>query len=249
MTAARTLEGRRALVTGAGRRLGRDIARALAAEGASLVLHCRNSEQDTRELAAELRAGGAVVAVLRADLSDPIQGGELVDRAIAEAGPLDILVNSASIFEEETLEEMSAESVHRNVDINALAPFHASRAFARQGRAGVIVNLLDTMIRDYDRKHMPYHLSKRMLFTLTRDMAVEYAPLVRVNAVAPGLVLPPEGKDESYLRDLAHTNPLNAHGSGGDVARAVLFLAASPFVTGQVIHVDGGRHLRGAMYD
>lgn len=248
MTPSRTLEGRRALVTGAGRRLGRDIARALAAEGASLVLHCRNSESETRALAAELGAGGAVVAVLKADLSDPLQGGMLVDRAVAEGGPLDILVNSASLFEEETLDGMSAESVHRNVDINALAPFHASRAFARQGRAGVIVNLLDTMIRDYDRKHLPYHLSKRMLFTLTRAMAVEYAPLVRVNAVAPGLVLPPEGQDESYLRALAHTNPLNAHGSGGDVVRAVLFLAASPFVTGQVIYVDGGRHLRGAMY-
>lgn len=249
MAPARTLEGRRALVTGAGRRLGRDIARALAAEGASLVLHCRNSDRETRELEAELKAGGTAVSVLKADLSDPLQGEALVDRAVAEAGPLDILVNSASLFEEETLDGMSAASVRRHVDINALAPFHASRAFARQGRAGVIVNLLDTMIRDYDRRHLPYHLSKRMLFTLTRDMAVEYAPLVRVNAVAPGLILPPEGKDESYLRDLAHTNPLNAHGSGGDVARAVLFLAASPFVTGQVIYVDGGRHLRGAMYD
>lgn len=249
MAPARTLEGRRALVTGAGRRLGREIARALAAQGASLALHCRNSEEETRALAAELAAGGTSAAVFPADLTDSMQGAALVGRAVAEAGPLDILVNSASIFEEETLEEMSAGSVHRNVDINALAPFHAARAFARQGRAGVVVNLLDTMIRDYDRKHLPYHLSKRMLFTLTRAMAVEYAPLVRVNAVAPGLVLPPEGEDESYLRALAHTNPLNAHGCGGDVARAVLFLVESPFVTGQVIYVDGGRHLRGAMYD
>ena len=249
MAAERALEGRTALVTGAGKRLGRAIAEALAARGASLVLHCRTSGEEAEGLVRALAASGTRAMVLRADLSDPPAAAALVERAAREAGPLDILVNNASVFGEETLEQLSAESVRRNVDVNALSPFYAARAFARQGRPGVMVNLLDTMIRDYDRKHLPYHLSKRMLFTLTRDMAVEYAPRVRVNAVAPGLVLPPEGADESYLRALEHTNPLHTHGAAEDVARAVLFLVESPFVTGQVVYVDGGRHLRGAMYD
>jgi hypothetical protein len=122
------------------------------------------------------------------------------------------------------------------------------REFAKQVRGGAIVNFLDTRVLDYDREHMSYHLSKRALFTLTRAMALEFAPAIRVNAVAPGLVLPPAGKDQSYLDALVHTNPLQAHGSVEDVAAAVLFLVTSPFVTGQVIYVDGGRHMLGGVY-
>ena len=123
-----------------------------------------------------------------------------------------------------------------------------ARAFGAQGIEGVIVNFLDTRIEDYDRKHAAYHLSKRMLYTLTRMMAIEFAPLVRVNAVAPGLILPPPGKDESYLAQLAHTNPLGRYGDPSHIVEAVLFLVRNDFVTGQVVFVDGGRHLKGKMY-
>ncbi len=113
----------------------------------------------------------------------------------------------------------------------------------------MVVNFLDTMIRDYDKKHVPYHVSKKVLQDLTRMMAVEYAPKLRVNAVAPGLVLPPLGKDESYLERLKHTNPLQSYGSGEQIAHAVVFLLTNEFITGQCIYVDGGRNLRGAMYE
>jgi len=93
-----------------------------------------------------------------------------------------------------------------------------------------------------------YHLSKRMLFALTRMMALEFAPRIRVNAVAPGLIIPPPGQDESFLQRLASTNPLGRHGDPADVADAVLYLVGAGFVTGQVIYVDGGRHMRGAVY-
>ena len=110
------------------------------------------------------------------------------------------------------------------------------------------MNLLDSRITDYDREHAAYHLSKRMLFALTRMLALELAPRTIVNAVAPGLILPPEGKDEDYLRRMAHTVPLNRHGDAGDIEQAVLFLLRCEFVTGQVIFVDGGRHMEGRVY-
>jgi len=135
------------------------------------------------------------------------------------------------------------------VQVHALAPLTLSRALAKQGRDGHIINMLDSRVTDYDRDHAAYHLSKRMLLTLTRMLAMELAPRIAVNGVAPGLILPPAGKDESYLRDLAHTNPMNRHGGVGDITDAVLYLLTSRFVTGQVMFVDGGRHMRGPLYE
>jgi hypothetical protein len=108
--------------------------------------------------------------------------------------------------------------------------------------------MLDTRAFDHDPRHFAYHLSKRTLFSLTRIMAAEFAPKIQVNAIASGLILPPEGKDESYLASLAHTNPMQRYGGPRDITEAVLFLLRSTFITGQVIHVDGGRHLKGAFY-
>jgi hypothetical protein len=122
------------------------------------------------------------------------------------------------------------------------------RGFAAQKRTGLIVNMLDTRILNHDEEHAAYHISKRMLFTITRMLALELAPQIRVNAVAPGLVVPPEGKDEYYLAKLAYTNPLHTYGSAEDVARAVMFLVHSDFVTGQVMYVDGGHHMLGRTY-
>ncbi len=108
--------------------------------------------------------------------------------------------------------------------------------------------MLDSRAFDHDPQHFAYHLSKRTLFAVTRIMAMELAPKVRVNAIAPGLVLPPAGKDESYLARLAHTNPLQSYGGPQDVVDALLFLLRSRFITGQVLYIDGGRHLKGAFY-
>jgi hypothetical protein len=159
-----------------------------------------------------------------------------------------LLVNSASIFPESTAENLDAEAVHKNIDVNAMAPFLIARSLKRSGRRGAVVNFLDCMIADYDKKHLAYHLSKRMLHTLTRIMAVEFAPEIRVNAVAPGLILPPVGKDLSYLEAMTHSNLLGKHGGPEDVAAAAVFLLRSDFVTGEILYVDGGRSLRGAMY-
>ncbi len=242
------LEGQTVLVTGAGKRLGRAAASALARAGAGVVIHYRESREDAESLMNEIRESGGRAWTIQADLASPDEASGLVERAVKTSGPLTGLVNSASIYPADTLLEMTEESLQHNIRVNAWAPFLLAKAVAAQGIAASIVNFLDTRMLDYDAKHVSYHLSKRMLFSLTRMMALEFAPGVRVNAVAPGLVLPPPGKDEAYLESLAHTNPLKTHGGTDDVARAVVFLFASPFVTGQVIHVDGGRHMFGGVY-
>ena len=129
-----------------------------------------------------------------------------------------------------------------------MAPLELTRCLAAQGRDGAVVNLLDARVGDYDRQHAAYHLSKRLLAALTRRMAIEFAPRLRVNAVAPGLILPPDGEDEGHFDRLASTNPLQRRGCPEAVAEAVLFLLRSDFVTGQVLFVDGGRHLRGNLH-
>jgi pteridine reductase len=238
-----------ALVTGAGKRIGRAVALALARAGWDVAVHYQSSADDAAALADEIRAMGRRAWTFPADLAQPEETLRLAARVIDSAGPIDALVNNASIYPEDRLLEMSEESLLSNVRVNAWAPFLLTRAVAAQSRAVGVVNFLDTRMRDYDARHVSYHLSKRMLFALTRMTAIEFAPLVRVNAIAPGLVLPPPGKDESYLKDLAPTNPLNAYGTVEDLERATLFLLQSSFITGQVIYVDGGRHMLGGLYD
>jgi len=239
------LQGRVALVTGGARRIGAAIALALGRAGAGVVLHYRESRDAAEALAADLRGLGVAAHTVAGDLSVPEEAEGLVAAATAVAGPLDLLVNNASIFPSVTIDDMTPEQLHENINVNALAPFLVSRAFARQGRPGSIVNLLDTRIASYDRNHLAYYLSKQMLDSMTRAAALEYAPGIRVNGVAPGLILPPAGEGADYLARLAGTNPLHRTGAPEDIAEAVLFLFRSPFITGEVIYVDGGRHLRG----
>ena len=244
-----SLSGKTALVTGAAKRLGRAAAIALAHQGANVAVHYNQSEQAAAALCDELQGFGVKRWTIQADLSDTGQAERLFQETIAQAGVIDVLVNNASIFEKETLWETSEDSLWRNLQIHSVAPLMLARALAQQGRAAHVINLLDTRVTAYDRHHASYHLSKRMLLTLTRMLALELAPKIAVNAIAPGLILPPAGEDESYLQNLAHCNPLNRYGCPQDVADAILFLLRSQFITGQVIYVDGGYHMKGHMYD
>jgi NAD(P)-dependent dehydrogenase (short-subunit alcohol dehydrogenase family) len=130
-----------------------------------------------------------------------------------------------------------------------MVPFFLSKGLKDSGNLLSVVNLLDTRIQDYDKNHVSYHLSKRGLMSLTKMTALEWAPQVRVNAVAPGLILVPEGEGEDYLKKLANTNPMQTVGNVGNITDAILFLIRNEFVTGQIIYVDGGRHLKGRVYE
>ncbi len=244
----RPLAGATALVTGAARRLGRAIALALAGQGAGVVVHYNTSADAAGETAEQVRAAGAKCWTVQADLADPAAAEGLFGRAVEQAGPIDILVNNASIFPAGDLLETTPDEIALNVQVHATAPLQLSRALAAQQRGGHIVNLLDARIADHDRSHAAYHLSKRVLLALTRMLALELAPRIAVNAVAPGLILPPPGEDDSYLAKLANTNPMGRHGAPRDVAEAVIFLVTSRFITGQIIFVDGGRHMRGSVH-
>jgi NAD(P)-dependent dehydrogenase (short-subunit alcohol dehydrogenase family) len=147
------------------------------------------------------------------------------------------------VFEPEALEAATLERLIRNLTVNSWAPFVLTRALARQHGRGKVVNLLDTRVAGLDLAHSGYILSKHVLAVVTRMVAVAFAPGLLVNAVAPGLILPPPGEDETYLARLARNLPLKRHGAPEDVARAVVFLLESDFITGQVVFVDGGSHL------
>lgn len=242
------MSNRTVLITGGARRLGAAIARTLAEQGHALVIHYNSSSEAAKSLQKELRAAGAEVNITQARLEDAESCEKLAQDSCDLSGPITDLINSASIFPEDVLDEISSESVARNMNVNALVPMFLGRALKARGELMSIVNLLDTRVLDYDAQHVSYHLSKRSLQSLTAMMAMEWAP-VRVNGVAPGLILPPEGKDESYLESLKATNPLNTYGEPEDIARSVTFLLNSPFITGQTIYVDGGRHLKGRFYE
>ena len=243
------MAGKTALVTGAAKRIGRAIAVALAQNGVHVAVHYHQSAQDALALCEELGRLGVRAWPIQGDLLEAGQAERVFHEAVAQAGPIDILVNNASIFERDTLWEATDESIAKNVRIHAVAPLVLSRELAGQGRAAHIVNLLDTRIAVYGREHASYDLSKSMLLTLTRMLALELAPSVAVNAVAPGAILPPAGQSETYLAKLAHATPLNRIGDPRDIVEAVLFLLQSRFITGQVIYVDGGMHMKGRLYD
>jgi NAD(P)-dependent dehydrogenase (short-subunit alcohol dehydrogenase family) len=130
-----------------------------------------------------------------------------------------------------------------NIEVNAWVPFTLGRAFAGVVERGAVINMLDSRLDGYDWTHVGYFFSKQVLELMTRMMALEYAPNISVNGVAPGLILPPPGMDESYIDKLIYTVPLKDHGQPEDIAEAIVYLVTSRYCTGEVIYVDGGRHM------
>jgi pteridine reductase len=237
------LKGETALITGAAKRIGRETALTLADQGVNVVIHFNRSDSEARRLAELLQLKGVKVWTVQADFRRSDEYQTLIERAQQAAGGLDILINNASIFPLETLKDLTWSELSANMEVNAWVPFVLSRQFAERIGRGKIVNLHDSRLKGYDWTHVGYILSKHVLAAMTRMMALEFAPNITVNAVAPGLILPPPGKDESYLQNLVHTVPLQRHGEAQDIADAVAFLVRSDFITGNVIYVDGGRHL------
>ncbi len=236
------------LVTGAAKRIGRAIALCAARSGMNVVAHYRTSRPEAESLADEIERLGQRAYLIAADLVDPGAAEAMMAEAIRQAGAVTALVNSASIFRKSGLLDFTPTELDEEVRVNALSPLFLCRAFAASSRKGSIVNLLDSRLNSYDAAHVAYHLSKRMLYSMTRMLAMELSPGIRVNGVAPGLILPPPGEPESYLETHKNENFLVRHGSPEGVADAVRFLLANPFVTGQIIYVDGGRHLKSGVY-
>jgi len=248
MTDPIRLAGRTALVTGGARRVGAAIVRALHAEGASVMIHCHRSLPEAERLAAELRserAGSAQAAAL--DLLDVAALPQLVAATQERFGGLDLLVNNASSFYPTPVGEISLAAWEDLIGTNMRAPLFLSQAAAPALRAsrGAVLNIVDIHGLRPLRDHIVYSAAKAGLVMLTRALARELAPEVRVNAIAPGPVLWPEaGVDEQRKAGILARTPLARAGDPADIARTVVFFAAdAPFVTGQVLAVDGGRSI------
>jgi len=237
------LTGKTVLVTGAAKRLGNAIAFGLAKQGMNVIVHYDKSESEARNLRDEIVELGVKSWLVSADFSNSDSCKELVEQANELSGRIDVLVNNASVFSAGDMNHVRFEDIEVKMLTNTWTPFLLSRYFSEKTICGKIINILDTRIVGYDYDHFAYYLSKRMLEVLTKSMALKLAPDITVNGVAPGLILPPEGKDEGYLEQRKNSVPLRKYGSPSDVVETVLFLLRNDFVTGQIIYVDGGKHL------
>jgi len=237
------LAGKVALVTGGAVRVGREIARALAEAGADVAIGYRRSAGEARAAVRELEARGVRAVALRADVARPREAYALVTGAVRHLGRLDVLVNNAAIFFRTPVLTTTPAQFDRLLAVNLRAPFFASQAAARAmgRRGGRIINIADVGAVRAWPGYVPYGVSKAGVVMLTRGLAAALAPRIQVNAVAPGVVLLPEGFPRESGRRLAARIPMGRHGRPADVAEAVRFFATcSDYVTGQVLFVDGG---------
>ncbi|MEK9971620.1 MAG: SDR family oxidoreductase [Ferrovibrio sp.] len=235
-----------ALVTGAGRRIGRAIALHLAGRGYRVAIHCNRSRDEADAVVREITQAGAHAAVVQADLSDHTAVSGLVAQAAAALGPLSVLVNSASLFDYDHVETATEESWNRHLDTNLKAPFFLSQAFAAQlpdGVPGNIVNMIDMRVWRLTPHFASYTVAKAGLWTLTQTLAMALAPRIRVNAIGPGPVLPSPHQTEAQFRRQWESTPLKRGAEPGEIAAAIGFLLDAPAMTGQMIALDGGQHL------
>lgn len=241
------LRGRTALVTGGAVRIGRAISIALAGAGARVVIHYKSSSAEAEAAREEIEAAGGVAALIQADLSSVSEVRRLGEEAPQSFGPIDILVNNASIFPAERFEEVDEELWETAIAINLRAPFFLSQQMGAAMKArggGVIINLADLAGIQSWSSYAAHSISKAGVIHLTKVAARALAPEVRVAAIAPGTVLPPESLTTEQIAELAVRAPLQRNGSPEDVVRALFYLLSAEFVTGEVLAVDGGRLLK-----
>lgn len=235
-----------ALVTGAGKRIGRAIARDLAAHGWAVAVHCGHSVAEAESVVAGIRAGGGLAAVLPADLGREAEVRDLIPSAVRHLGPLTLLVNNASRFERDEAMDVTRESWDLHMEANLRAPFVLSQCFAAQmpeDESGLIVNLLDQRVWNPTPHFVSYTLSKMGLWALTRTLAMALAPRIRVNGIGPGPTLRNDRQTEAEFAAQCDSTPLRRGTTPEEICAAIRFLIAAPAVTGQMIALDGGEHL------
>lgn len=240
------LDGKVALVTGAGTRVGRAIAVALGKAGMRIGVHYYGSEKGARQTADEIVAAGSEARTLPGDLTDPATGPRVVEHMSKVFGSLDVLVNSAAVMLRTPVGEVLVEDWDAMFALNLRAPFFLSQSAARamKDRGGVIINIADLAAFEAWRNYVPHSITKAGVVQMTRALAHALAPKIRVNAIAPGAVLLPEGATPEFRDKLISTTPLGRIGSPEDVAQAVIYLISADYVTGETLIVDGGRHVR-----
>lgn len=240
------LDGRVALVTGGGRRVGRALAVALGRERMVVAVHYNASSDGAKETVAEIERAGGTAALFQADLGSHHAPAELVEHVVARLGPLAVVVNSAAVMERTPIGAVTPQAWDAIFALNLRAPFLISQAAApiMKAEGGAIVNIADLAAFESWPAYIPHSISKAGIVKMTSALARVLAPEIRVNAIAPGAVLLPAGWDEQSGGRLISTTPLQRLGNPQDVVQAMLYLLRSDFVTGETLIVDGGRHIR-----
>ncbi|MBI5352226.1 MAG: SDR family oxidoreductase [Chloroflexi bacterium] len=237
----KTLNGKTILVTGGARRVGRLFSLACGRAGANVIIHYGTSAQEALDLQKEIASFGPQAWSLPSDLSNTDEVSRLISRA-NELAPLYALVNSAAIFESLSFQDTTLDDWERHLAINLTAPFLLSQAFAKQASHGRIVNILDWRALRPGADHFPYTVTKAALAAMTKSLAIALAPTITVNGLALGAVLPPA--NESVSQKLIEQVPAKRWSEAGEVEDALIFLLSGPtYITGEIIHIDGGRHL------
>lgn len=240
------IDGKVALITGSAKRIGREVALELARRGARIAIHYRSDEDEARDALRAVREAGTDGAVFQAELTDNDAIETMFAGIQTEFGGLDILVNSASVFSESTVDQTTSGQWDEQMDTNAKAPFFAAQHAARLMRArghGKIVNIADVAGEAIWSGYFAYSVSKAALIAVNRGLAKACAPQIQVNAIAPGPVLFPEYYTEEQKDWAIGRTLLKRAGSPQDIVRAVIFLIENDYITGELIHVDGGRHV------
>jgi pteridine reductase len=240
------LWGKTAIVTGSAVRLGKAIALGLSEAGARLVIHYGSSAKAAHEVVDQIERLGRSAVAIQADLSQVTQARHLLDRALTVYGQVDVLVNSASIFEPGSWDSTTESSWDRHFAINLKSPFFLAQAFAGQvkpGQRGHVVNIADWRALHPGTDHVAYTLTKAALVTMTEILAQGLAPNIQVNAIAPGMILPPPGQGLEFFEQHASEIPAQRPGSPAEIVKTLLYLLDTDFVTGELVYVTGGEHL------
>jgi NAD(P)-dependent dehydrogenase (short-subunit alcohol dehydrogenase family) len=235
-----------ALVTGGAKRIGRAIVKDLAAHGFAVAIHCHNSHKDADELAKRIIAQGGRAAVIQADLTDMAAAAKVVADANAALGPLSLLVNSASLFTDDSVENFDWVEWDRHFAIHLKAPAQLARDFAAQlppDAEGLIVNIIDQRVWHLTPRYFSYTLSKSALWTATQTMALALAPRIRVNAVGPGPTLANERQQPADFQAQIDGLILGRGPALAEFGATIRYLWDARSVTGQMIAIDGGQHL------
>ena len=233
-----------ALITGGSDRIGKAVAIHLAKQGYHLVLHYNSAKEKAENLQMHIESTYKVkVELLQNNFLKENDFDRIFEDFKRKSIAIEVLVNCASDFIPSSFNERGSELFDKEMTINLKIPYLLTKAFARVFGKGNIINFVDTKVAKNKTVHLDYILSKKLLKDFTKISAVELAPNIRVNAIAPGLILPPEGKDESYLLNLAKDIPLKTIGNLDEILKAFQFILDSYFFTGQILYIDGGEHL------
>lgn len=232
-----------ALVTGGAVRIGQAISLKLAELGFDIALHYHQSKEEALKTAQYIRKKGRVCELFFCDLANEHETSLLIQKTRKKFKNLSLLVNNASVFNPSIFKKISLKQLNEEFAINFKAPFILMRDFANQCPKGEIINLLDTNIAKNTTEHFTYLLTKKALHELTKLAAMELAPSIRVNAIAPGAILAPANNDKTYLKRVTKNIPLKRMGDVTQITKTIEFLLKNDYLTGEVVFVDGGEHL------